>query len=53
MDSTGDFKGLCRFLDKYNFSHAKCYSIKDITVEQQIKYFEFIYRSCEESVIMK
>jgi glycosyltransferase involved in cell wall biosynthesis len=53
MDASGDFKGLCSFLDAAGFSHAKCYSIKDLTEEQMINYFNYIYKSCENTVILK
>jgi hypothetical protein len=52
IDSSGDFKGLCAFLDEQGF-HAKCYSIKDLTEEQMVRYFEYIYKSCIKTIIMK
>ena len=52
IDSSGDFKGLCAFLDEQRFQ-AKCYSIKDLTEEQMLKYFAYIYKSCIKTVVMK
>ena len=53
MDSSGDFKGLCAFLDGQGFPQAKCYSIKDLTEPQMINYFTYIYASCTKVVIFK
>jgi len=52
MDSSGDFKGLCAFLDANAFSRARCYSIKDLTEKQMINYFNYIYKSCIKTVIL-
>lgn len=52
IDASGDFKGLCAFLDEQGFQ-AKCYSIKDLTEEQMLHYFEYIYASCIKTVVMK
>jgi len=53
MDSSGDFKGLCAFLDEKGFPQAKCYSIKDLTEKQMMNYFTYIYASCTKVVIFK
>jgi glycosyltransferase involved in cell wall biosynthesis len=53
MDSSGDFKGLCAFLDAQGFPQAKCYSIANLTEQQMINYFQYIYASCIKTVILK
>ena len=53
IDASGDFKGLCEFLDTNGFSRARCYSIKDLTEQQMINYFRFIYQSCIKTIIIK
>jgi len=53
MDNSGDFKGLCAFLDEKGFPQARCYSIKDLTEQQMINYFNYIYASCVKTVVFK
>jgi hypothetical protein len=53
MDDSGDFKGLCAFLDEQGFPQARCYSIKDLTEQQMINYFNYIYASCVKTVVLK
>lgn len=53
MDDSGDFKGLCTFLDEQGFPQARCYSIKDLTEQQMINYFNYIYASCIKTVVLK
>ena len=50
MDASGDFKGLGEFLDQHGFS-ARCYSIKDLTRQQMINYFTYIYATCPTVII--
>jgi glycosyltransferase involved in cell wall biosynthesis len=53
MDDSGDFKGLCEFLDLHGFPQAKCYSIKELTESQMQNYFTYIYASCIKTVTLK
>jgi glycosyltransferase involved in cell wall biosynthesis len=53
MDDSGDFKGLCAFLDEQGFPQARCYSIKGLTEQQMINYFNYIYASCVKTIVLK
>ena len=53
IDSTGDKDGLCRFLDSNRFDRMKCYTIKDLTVEQMIRYFQLIYKTAKNGIIFQ
>ena len=53
IDSTGQRDKLCEFLDTNGFERMRCYSIKDLTAEQMERYFNYIYKTAEKSVIWK
>ena len=40
---------LCTILDQHNFFNMKCYSLKDINLEQLENYFHLIYKSTGEN----
>jgi hypothetical protein len=51
IDSSGEREELCDFLDKEGFGRMRCYTIKDLTVDQMIKYFHYIFRTTEKFMI--
>ena len=52
MDNSGDKEMLCAFLDANGFPKAMGYTIKDLTQQQMINYYNYIYRSCKESEVI-
>jgi len=53
IDSTGDKDALCRFLESNGFDRMKCYTIKDLTLEQMIRYFHLIYKTAKNGIIFQ
>jgi glycosyltransferase involved in cell wall biosynthesis len=51
IDDSGDREGLCKFLDDQDFGRMRCYTIKDLTREQMIRYFEYIFKTTENTII--
>lgn len=51
IDSSGEREELCDFLDNEGFGRMRCYTIKDLTVDQMIKYFHYIFRTTEKFII--
>jgi hypothetical protein len=43
---------LTKVLDNYGFDNMKCYSMKNTSDEEFLKYFDLIYRSCDNYDIL-
>jgi len=52
LDNNINSLELCNILDEHNFSRMKCYGIINAPQEELIKYFELIYKSCENFEII-
>jgi len=52
IDSGGDIHALWGFLDSYGFQRMKCYTIKDLTTEQMVAYFNLIYKTAENGIVI-
>lgn len=46
LSGTGNNEELYSFLDSEGMDRMKCYSLKDTTNEQLVKYFLYLYKSC-------
>jgi glycosyltransferase involved in cell wall biosynthesis len=51
IDDSGDRDGLCKFLDDQSFGRMRCYTIKDLTKAQMIKYFNYIFKTAVNSMV--
>ena len=51
IDDSGDRDDLCKFLDDQGFDRMRCYTIKDLTKVQMLRYFNYIYKTVENSII--
>jgi glycosyltransferase involved in cell wall biosynthesis len=43
---------LCALLDQHGFSRMKCYSLKDTSQEELVRYFNYIYKYCEDTELI-
>ena len=53
LDNTATIENLWDLLDELNFDRMKCYSFKDETEEQMIKYFNILYKTCADSEVFR
>ena len=53
LDNSLEIGELTSILDKLNFDNMKCYSLKDCTYNQLENYFNLIYKSCDDFIILK
>jgi glycosyltransferase involved in cell wall biosynthesis len=53
LDSNTNKDTLCAFLDSNNFSRMKCYSIPNTPNSELCNYFNFLYKSCDDTIIFK
>lgn len=53
LDNSLEIDELTSILDKLYFDNMKCYSLKDCTYDQLENYFNLIYKSCDDFVILK
>ena len=51
IDSSGDREGLCKFLDSQGFDRMRCYTIKDLTRDQMLNYFNYIFKMIENTIV--
>jgi glycosyltransferase involved in cell wall biosynthesis len=52
LDNKCDINELTREIDNLKFDRMKCYKLADSTIDELIKYFHLIYRSCDEYSII-
>jgi FkbM family methyltransferase len=53
LDGSGDREALCTFLDTMNCPRMKCYTIKDLPPNHLKNYFNYLYKTCESTVIIE
>ena len=53
LDNKNNKELLWDLLDKHNMDKIKCYSMNDVTDDQLINYFNLIYKSCDNTEIIK
>ena len=53
IDDCGDIEKLCSILDDNGMDRARCYTIKDLTREQMLKYFQYIVKTAEKVVMIE
>jgi len=53
LDNSLEIVELTAILDKLHFDNMKCYSLKDCNYDQLENYFNLIYKSCEDFIILK
>jgi hypothetical protein len=53
LDGKGDKDTLCAFLDTMNFSRMKCYSMPDTPNDQLKNYFNYLYKTCDHTIIFE
>jgi hypothetical protein len=51
IDSSGEREQLCKFLDDQGFDRMRCYTIKDLTRDQMLKYFNYIFKMIENTIV--
>jgi hypothetical protein len=51
IDNTGERDDLCKFLDDQGFDRMRCYTIKDLTRDQMINYFNYIFKTVENTMV--
>jgi hypothetical protein len=52
LDNNCDINELTRELDNLHFDKMKCYKLANSTIDELIKYFHLIYRTCDEYSII-
>lgn len=52
IDNTVTNEVLFKFLDEHSLDHFKCYSLIGNSSQELINYFELMYKSCKDSLII-
>ena len=53
IDTHGNKKDMVFLLERYGFKRMKYYTIRGLTEQQMIHYFNYIYKTCEHSIILQ
>lgn len=53
LDNKMSHDEMCKMLEANNFFRMKCYSLKDTTIEQLVKFFMLTYKSCDDYEILQ
>jgi hypothetical protein len=53
MENHGNKKDMLFLIDRYGFDRMKYYTIRGLSEEQMVHYFNYIYKTCEKAVIMR
>jgi glycosyltransferase involved in cell wall biosynthesis len=52
IDASGNNEALWKFLDERGFERMKSYTIEGLTKEQMVNYFNFIYKTAENGIVL-
>jgi len=53
LENKIDKEILCEFLDSLNFTRMKCYSMSDTSYPHLKNYFNYLYKTCENTIIFE
>jgi len=53
MENHGNKQDMLFLIDRYEFDRMKYYTIRGLSEEQMVHYFNYIYKTCEKAVIMR
>jgi hypothetical protein len=51
IDNSGDREGLCKFLDAKGLDRMRCYTVKDLSRDQMLKYFNYIFKMIDNTIV--